>query len=62
MQKKLIDEAILEKNNLIKSKHKNRQCDSPGDVGLSNKKINILKFKLGKNDPTPIRKQTEKKF
>ena len=61
-KKKLIDEAILEKNNLIKSKHKNRQCDSPGDVGLSNKKINILKFKLGKNDPTPIRKQTEKSF
>ena len=62
-KKKLIEDANPSKNNnLIKSRHKNRQCASPGVVALSNKKINILKFKLGKNDATPIRKQTEKSF
>ena len=52
-----------EKNNLKKSKKKSRQCSSPGDkFALNNKKINILKFKLGKNDPTPVRKHTERSF
>ena len=60
-KKKLEDFENSEKNNLKKSKQKNRQCSSPGDVALSNKKINILKFKLGKNDPTSVRKNTEKK-
>ena len=59
-KKKLEDFENSDKNNLKKSKQKNRQCASPGDVGLNNKKINILKFKLGKNDPTSIRKNTEK--
>ena len=58
-KKKLED---FEEKNTKKSKQKNRQCASPGDVGLSNKKINILKFKLGKNAPTPVRKHTEKSF
>ena len=62
-KKKLEDFDCLEKYNLKKSKQKERQCASPGDIiASSNKKINILKFKLGKNDPTPIRKHTERSF
>ena len=58
-KKKLIDIENPEKN-MKKSRPKNRQCASPGDIGLTNKKINILKFKLGKNEPITNRKNTEK--
>ena len=61
-KKKLEEFENFEKNNLKKNKQKNRQCASPCEVGLSNRKINILKFKLGKNDLTPVRKHTEKSF
>ena len=63
-QKKLSDFDQNEKDekDLKKSKLKNRQCASPGDVGLSNRKINILKFKLDRNEATPDRKNTEKLF
>ena len=63
-QKKLSDFDKNEKDgkNLKKSKLKNRQCASPGEVGLSNRKINILKFKLDRNEATPDRKNTEKIF
>jgi hypothetical protein len=60
-KKKLIDMENPEKN-MKKSRPKNRQCASPGDIGLNNKKINILKFKLGKNEPFTGRKNTEKSF
>ena len=50
------------KNNLKKRKLKKRQCASPVEIGLSNKKINILKFKLGKNEPMTNRKNTEKSY
>jgi hypothetical protein len=60
-KKKLIDIENPEKN-MKKSRPKNRQCASPGDIGLNNKKINILKFKLGKNEPFTGRKNTEKSF
>jgi hypothetical protein len=60
-KKKLIDMENPEKN-MKKSRPKNRQCASPGDIGLNNKKINILKFKLGKNEPITGRKNTEKSF
>lgn len=63
-QKKLSDFDQNEKDekNLKKSKLKSRQCASPGDVGLNNRKINILKFKLDRNEATPDRKNTEKLF
>ena len=62
-KKKLEDFDCPEKNNLKKSRQKERNCASPGDIIVSsNKKINILKFKLGKNDPTPVRKHTERSF
>ena len=61
--KKNLEDDNLEKNYLKKIKQKERQCASPGDIAISNsKKINILKFKLGKNDPTPLRKNTERSF
>ena len=59
---KLEDFENSEKMNLKKNKQKKRQCASPCEVGFSNKIINILKFKLGKNDPTPVRKHTEKNY
>jgi len=64
-QKKLsdVDQNEKDEKNLIKkSKIKNRQCASPGEVGLNNRKINILKFKLDRNEATPDRKNTEKLF
>lgn len=63
-QKKLqdFDQNEKDEKNLKKSKLKSRQCASPGDVGLSNRKINILKFKLDRNEATPDRKNTEKLF
>ena len=61
-KKKLEDFENLEKN-FKKSRQKERQCASPGEIAISsNKKINILKFKLGKNDKTPLRKNTERSF
>ena len=61
-KKKFADFENPERNDLKKSRPKNRNCASPGDIGLNNKKINILKFKLGKNEPVPNRKNTEKSF
>ena len=61
-KKKLEDFENLEKK-FKKSRQKDRQCASPGDIAISsNRKINILKFKLGKNDKTPLRKNTERSF
>ena len=61
-KKKLEDCYPPEQINLKRSKQKERICASPGDIVLSNKKINILKFKVGKNAPTSNRKNTERSF
>ena len=61
-KKKLENFDFSEKNNLKKSKQKERQCASPDDNIVTSKKINIIKFNLGKNDPTTVRKETERSF
>ena len=59
-QKKFSDIEISEKNNLKKIKIKHRQCASPGDIGLTNRKLNLLKFKIWKNSATPDRNNIKK--
>ena len=58
-QKKLSGQENPKKSNSKKNNLKNRQCVSPGDIGLDKKKINIIKFKLGKNNnESPEKKNT----
>ena len=50
------------KNLTKKNKQKNIHFASPCDIIIDGKKLNMLKFKLGKNYVSPNRKITEKSF